>query len=1195
MIKRKLFTLLTLLLFAVAGAMAQETFSVAWAMGESADGTATPATVASDLSYSVGDGLLQNGTKAFSNITFTQLDMNATETGTNTLASAQSLGKYVEYSFVAGEAITLSNIGFDAVKFGTNDPQAFVTLRIGANGDENTVIASAAIRRNNDEAVEISQSYNLTDVFAQAGDLVTLRIYIGKLGSGKNVGIANVSITGTLGINSTEEPTVHVDAESVFVNFSEIADGLTIGEPLTLGPVTFVGSETKYWYAEGNSKTFDCGTQFTIRMKSGGAANAQGRYFTVDVAGPCTLEFYAMSGSSNEERTFNITKGSYGSTALASLTVGGKNLETVSYRYTGSEATTLYVIPQLAINFYGLSVIYNDEHPAQHTYYLTGEGETFGNWEPAALELTDCSYTLSKLPAGEYQFQLTQDGTWDVNYGIGAVDQEQVSGATVSGTDNVVMTLNEESNVTISLNGGKIAVAAEATVRGITVAEALAIISTLETNTASADYYRITATVSSITSTAANIARYGNADMMFNDGDNEIKGFRIKNLGNTTFASIDDVPVVGSQVIVYGQLENYNGTPEILNAYIEQVLSTPEPAEGITFSVTVPKGTPAVYIAGSWNDWGANGFTAMEKVDATHYTLFVEGLTEDGLEYKYLCGEGWEYMEVDGDGNEIANRTYSAAAGDEVAGWLAIPEKTIHDVTVAEALEIAGALASGAVTDDYYRVTVTLTEVKTALSNIPDKYTNINCTIEDETGSIPSYYTNYLNNEPFTSADQVPAVGTKLVIVGPLTNYRGTTAEFTNGYIEQILEEPQPAESITFTVEVPEGTPAVYICGAWDEWATFIPLEKVEEATGDFYTVTIEGATENHGYKYLCGEDWDYVEVDAEGNDIRDRVYSAAAVDEVAGWKAIPGEEPEEVACLENEEQVVVFFENTQSWNAVKAYAWAETPGSTAVNELLGGWPGSDAELVEGNIYRMVFPATAGQPDDTWQIIFNDGTNQTANLVYLNHYLYNIESAQREITAICEVVEPVMASGTVDFYVPGENAVPSTADAYYELPNADNGNVELDEYTKEAITVKFVTGSSNVSMAYKGNPPTARWYNKNSIEITVKDYTMTKIEFMSQYNNTKGLPTASTGEITGEATQGGVFTWTGVVTDGTLTLTNETGSQLRFSHMIVTYGEDVPEPPTSLTFNVTVPENTPAVYICGAWDEWAIPTGWPMC
>jgi hypothetical protein len=108
------------------------------------------------------------------------------------------------------------------------------------------------------------------------------------------------------------------------------------------------------------------------------------------------------------------------------------------------------------------------------------------------------------------------------------------------------------------------------------------------------------------------------------------------------------------------------------------------------------------------------------------------------------------------------------------------------DVTVKQALEKGSVLAADATSTEKYRVVGTVTTVKTDPANVPGKYTNINMTIQDATGSIDCFYTNYLDNKPFASADQIPAVGTKVAVIGPLCNYKGTTIEFKNAYISEI-------------------------------------------------------------------------------------------------------------------------------------------------------------------------------------------------------------------------------------------------------------------------------------------------------------------------------------------------------------------------------------------------------------------------
>ena len=88
----------------------------------------------------------------------------------------------------------------------------------------------------------------------------------------------------------------------------------------------------------------------------------------------------------------------------------------------------------------------------------------------------------------------------------------------------------------------------------------------------------------------------------------------------------------------------------------------------VTYNVTVPAGTKACYIAGGMNSWS---FTEMTKVDDTHYTLDLPAATE-AMKYKYCSGPGWAYVEKDASGNEIGDRSYSAA--DVVAKWASVYE-----------------------------------------------------------------------------------------------------------------------------------------------------------------------------------------------------------------------------------------------------------------------------------------------------------------------------------------------------------------------------------------------------------------------------------------------------------------------------------------------------------------------------------------
>ena len=96
----------------------------------------------------------------------------------------------------------------------------------------------------------------------------------------------------------------------------------------------------------------------------------------------------------------------------------------------------------------------------------------------------------------------------------------------------------------------------------------------------------------------------------------------------------------------------------------------------VTYNVTVPKGTKACYIAGAMTSWG---FTAMTKVDDTHYTITIANATTS-QKYKYCSGPGWGYVEKDASGNEIGDRTYKA--NDVVANWASVYDPGVELVNI---------------------------------------------------------------------------------------------------------------------------------------------------------------------------------------------------------------------------------------------------------------------------------------------------------------------------------------------------------------------------------------------------------------------------------------------------------------------------------------------------------------------------------
>ena len=107
----------------------------------------------------------------------------------------------------------------------------------------------------------------------------------------------------------------------------------------------------------------------------------------------------------------------------------------------------------------------------------------------------------------------------------------------------------------------------------------------------------------------------------------------------------------------------------------------------VTFNVLVPDSTPSCFIAGNFNNWS---FTRMAQLtDSTYtYTYRAEDAIAANMQYKYVAGADWQYVEKAADGAEIQNRTW--AANDTVRRWAAVP---VVNVITYE--------LNGGVTNDY--------------------------------------------------------------------------------------------------------------------------------------------------------------------------------------------------------------------------------------------------------------------------------------------------------------------------------------------------------------------------------------------------------------------------------------------------------------------------------------------------------------
>ena len=165
--------------------------------------------------------------------------------------------------------------------------------------------------------------------------------------------------------------------------------------------------------------------------------------------------------------------------------------------------------------------------------------------------------------------------------------------------------------------------------------------------------------------------------------------------------------------------------------------------------------------------------------------------------------------------------------------------------SVSDALLVAGELAVGGSTDTVYAIgqIVSIKELSTS-------YGNATFNISDGKNEIIVYRAKFLNNEKFTSEDQIK-VGDVVVICGQLTNYNGTL-EFNSGcYVDSFgeLVEEGPFKVNTpyyFALEQVNLGKTLYLTGAMNGY-----YYGVTENTAEAAQVVVEQAEGGYNLKVV--------------------------------------------------------------------------------------------------------------------------------------------------------------------------------------------------------------------------------------------------------------------------------------------------------------------------------------------------------
>lgn len=244
------------------------------------------------------------------------------------------------------------------------------------------------------------------------------------------------------------------------------------------------------------------------------------------------------------------------------------------------------------------SIDYTIESDSFTLQEITKVGYTFDGWyngETKVTEITTGTYgnmtLVAKWTADLYTISYDlADGvnspenptSYTIESGLITLKDPTREGYTFAGWYNgeqLVTTIDSNTLENITLTAKwKITTDHEGTeVDPYSVDDALKVAGTLTKGNSTTDKYYIKGIVSEITELSTS---YGNATFKITVDGKTILVFRAKNEGNQNFTSTDDL-YVGDEVVIYGNITNYNGTLEITNCYVvsNNKVARPEPIE----------------------------------------------------------------------------------------------------------------------------------------------------------------------------------------------------------------------------------------------------------------------------------------------------------------------------------------------------------------------------------------------------------------------------------------------------------------------------------------------------------------------------------------------------------------------------------------------------------------------------------------
>ena len=139
--------------------------------------------------------------------------------------------------------------------------------------------------------------------------------------------------------------------------------------------------------------------------------------------------------------------------------------------------------------------------------------------------------------------------------------------------------------------------------------------------------------------------------------------------------------------------------------------------------------------------------------------------------------------------------------------------------------------------------------------------------------------------------------------------------------------------------------------------------------------------------------------------------------------------------CLESADERAVFYQGSNFGTSVYVYMWDPANGD---KQLVGAWPGTAATHLGDDKFKFVIPASATGDPSTWMIIWNNGNggdgNQTADLTFTMHGIYNVNGCNGTVTAICGESTDVE---NVEVSKPQARKVLINQSLYLVMPNGD--------------------------------------------------------------------------------------------------------------------------------------------------------------